>query len=303
MIETFLTSTVAMATPILLPALGELIVEESGVLNIGIEGAMLSGAFFGLTATYFTGSLALGLLAAVAAAVMINALLAGLVVNLAVNQVVAGTAIDILAAGVTGVFYRRLFGITGKAFTVSALPPISLGPFARIPVIGPALFEQNALVYGTFVVVPLTALVMRHTRYGLWIRAAGERPEAADALGLNVYRLRWAALLIAGALTGLAGAYLTLAYTNTFVEGISAGRGFVALSVVIVGRRSAYGVAAASLLFGAAMGLQFVLQASGGALPYQLFLALPYALTIIVLAMVGGQAQAPSALGERYLRP
>jgi general nucleoside transport system permease protein len=303
MIEAFLTSTIAMATPILMAALGELIVEESGVLNIGIEGAMLAGAFFGLAAAYFSGSLVLGLIAAVAAAVTMNAVLAALVVNLAVNQVVAGTALDILAAGLTGVFYRRLFGITGKAFTVVPIPPISLGSIAKIPIIGPVLFEQNALVYGAFVMVPLTAFFVRHTRYGLWIRAAGERPEAADALGLNVYRLRWEALLIAGVLTGLAGAYLTLAYTNTFVEGISAGRGFVALAVVIVGRWNAYGVAAASLLFGAAMGLQFELQASGATLPYQLFLALPYALTLIVLAVIGGQAQAPSALGERYVRP
>jgi simple sugar transport system permease protein len=130
----------------------------------------------------------------------------------------------------------------------------------------------------------------------------GERPEAADALGLNVYRPRWQALLIAGALTGLAGAYLTLAYADTFVEGISAGRGFVALAVVIVGRWNAYGVAAASVLFGSAMAAQFGLQASGMAIPYQLFLALPYALTLAVLAIVGGQANAPSALGEPYVR-
>jgi ABC-type uncharacterized transport system permease subunit len=291
-----------MATPILLAALGELVVEESGVLNIGIEGAMLAGSFLGLAATYFSGNLALGLFAAVAAAIAMNALLAALIINLAVNQVVAGTALDILAAGLTGVFYRRLFGITGKALTVAPIPPIALGPLARIPIIGPALFAQNALVYGAFMMVPIIAFVVRRTRYGLWIRAAGERPEAADALGLNVYRRRWEALLIAGVLTGLAGAYLTLAYTNTFVEGISGGRGFVALSVVIVGRWNAYGVTAASLLFGAAMGLQFGLQATGATLPYQLFLALPYALTVIVLAVVGGQAQAPSALGERYVR-
>ena len=301
--EGFLTSTIAMATPILLAALGELIVEQSGIINIGIEGAMLAGAFFGWAATYFSSSLAAGLMAAVAAAAATNALLAVLIVNLAVNQVVAGTALDILAAGLTGVLYRRLFGITAKAYTVAPLPQITLGAAARIPLIGPALFKHNALVYSAFLLVPLTAFIVRHTRYGLCLRAAGERPEAADALGLNVYRMRWQALLISGVLTGLAGAYLTLAYTNTFVEGISAGRGFVALSVVIVGRWNAYGVTAASLLFGAAMGLQFVLQASSGTLPYQLFLALPYALTVIVLAIVGGQAQAPSALGERYIRP
>jgi simple sugar transport system permease protein len=303
MIEAFLNSTIAMATPILLAALGELIVEDSGVLNIGIEGAMLAGAFSGLAATYFRGSLLLGLLAAVAAAVVINALLASLVINLGVNQVVAGTALNILAAGLTGVFYRRLFGVTGKAFTIAPIPQIALGPLSRIPIIGPVLFEQNLLVYAAFAMVPLSAVLTKHTRYGLCIRAAGERPEAADALGLDVYRLRWEALLIAGVLTGLAGGYLTLAYTNTFVEGISAGRGFVALAVVIVGRWNAYGIAAASLLFGAAMGLQFELQASGAVVPYQIFLALPYVLTLIVLAGFGGQAYAPSALGEPYVRP
>jgi general nucleoside transport system permease protein len=302
MLEAFATSSVAMATPILLAALGETIVERSGVLNIGIEGSMLSGAFFALAAAYFSGSLILGLLAGIVAATALNALLAILVINLAVSQVVAGTALDIFALGLTGVMYRRLFGITGAAFTVTPLRPFALGPLARLPVIGPALFDQNAIVYAAILLVPVVAFVLSRTRYGLWIRAAGERPQAADALGLNVYRLRWEALLMAGALTGLGGAYLTLAYANTFVEGISAGRGFVALAVVIVGRWNAYGAAAAALLFGAAMALQFGLQASGTAISYQLFLALPYVLTLVVLALFGAQSQSPSSLGEPYLR-
>ncbi|MGH7843403.1 MAG: ABC transporter permease [Candidatus Binataceae bacterium] len=303
MLEAFLASTVAMTTPILLAALGELLVENSGVLNVGIEGAMLSGAFFGFAAAWASGNLILGLLAAIAAGVALNAILAILVVNLAVNQVVAGTALDILALGLTGVAYRRIFGVTGQAVTVNALRPIALGPLAHIPLIGRPLFEQNALGYLAFALVPIIGYGLRHTRYGLRVRAVGERPEAADALGLQVYRLRWTMLLIAGALAGLGGAYLTLAYANTFVEGISNGRGFVALSVVIVGRWRAWGVAAASLLFGAAIALQFSLQAAGTAIPYQLFLALPYVLTLVVLAFVGGQAQAPGALGEPYLRP
>ncbi len=302
MLEAFLSSTISMATPILLAALGELLVEESGVLNIGIEGAMLCGAFAALATAYFSGSVGLGLLAGIAAGVSINATLALLAVNLAVNQVVAGTALDILALGITGVFYRRMFGITGKAFTVQALAPLPLGPLARIPVVGPALFDQNVIVYAAFAIVPILAWLLSQTRYGLELRAAGENPQAADALGLGVRRLRWHALLVSGVLTGLSGAYLTLAYTNTFVEGISAGRGFVALAVVILGRWNPIGLAAASILFGAAMALQFGLQALGTAVPYQLFLALPYALTLAVLAGVGGQAQAPSALGEPYVR-
>jgi ABC-type uncharacterized transport system permease subunit len=220
-----------------------------------------------------------------------------------VNQVVAGTALDVFALGVTGVFYRRLFGVTGQALTVNTLARVRLGGLARIPLLGPALFHQNLLVYLAFLLVPLVWFILYRTRYGLHLRAAGERPEAADALGLGVYRLRWHAMLISGALTGLAGAYLTLGYTNTFVEGMSAGRGFIALSIVILGRWRPLGVALAAVAFGAAIALQFTLQAVGTGLPYQLFLALPYVLTLVVLTLLGGQGRAPSALGEPYLRP
>jgi ABC-type uncharacterized transport system permease subunit len=302
MLETFLISVVTMTTPILLAALGELLVEDSGVINIGIEGAMLVGAFAALTLAYFTGSTALGLVGAIAAGIAINAIFALLVVNLAVNQVVTGTAVSILALGLTGVLYRQIFGVTGKSFMVAPIAKIPLGPLARIPILGPALFDHNPLVYLTFILVPVLWYVTARTRYGLRLRACGERPAAADALGLGVVAVRWQALVISGALTGLAGAFLTLAYTNTFVENISAGRGFVALSVVIVGRWNSWGLAAASILFGAAMALQFGFQALGTVLPYQLFLALPYALTIVVLAGLGGQAAAPSALGEPYRR-
>jgi simple sugar transport system permease protein len=305
MLEALLSSTIAMAAPILLAALGELIVERSGVINIGIEGAMLVGAFFGLAATYFSGSLLAGVAAAVAAATVLNAILAGLIINLAVNQVVAGTAVNLLAVGVTGVTYRRIFGVTGQALTVTPLASLALGPLARLPVIGRALFDQTALVYLAMVLIPTLDYLLTRTRWGLALRACGEHPEAADALGLNVYRLRWAALIGGGALSGLGGAYLTLAYANTFVEGISGGRGFVALSVVIVGRWNAWGITAAALLFGTAMASQFTLQASANLsyrLPYQLFLALPYVLTLIVLAAVSRQADAPSALGQPYAR-
>ncbi len=302
MLEAFLFSTVSMSAPILLAALGELLVERAGVINIGIEGAMLSGSFFALASAFFAHSLLVGLLCGALAGIATNAILAAMVVNLAVNQVVAGTALDILALGVTGVFYRRLFGVTGRAFTVVPMPRIALGPLARIPIVGAALFDRDALVYLAFALVPVVAWLVARTRWGLRLRAAGERPEAADALGLDVYAIRWAALLVSGALSGLAGAYLTLAYADTFVEGISAGRGFVALAVVILGGWNAWGLLAASLLFGAAMALQFGLQALGTGLPYQLFLALPYALTVMVLAGVGGHARAPSALGETYSR-
>jgi ABC-type uncharacterized transport system permease subunit len=300
--EAFLLSTITMATPILLAALGELIVEESGVINIGIEGAMLAGAFCGLTAAWLSRSLMVGLIVAIAAAMALNALLAVLVVSLAANQVVSGTAIDILALGLTGVGYRRIFGITGQAVTIVPLSPIGWGPLAHLPVIGPLLFNHDVIVYLTFALVPIIEYVLRHTPGGLHLRAVGENPAAADALGLGVTRHRWIALLTAGALSGLAGGYLTLAYTNTFVEGITGGRGFVALAVVIVGGWSAWGIAAVSLVFGAATALQFILQATSAALPYQLLLTLPYVLTLVLLTIGGGQAESPGALGEPYVR-
>lgn len=298
MLEAFLVSMIQTSAPLLLAALGELLVEQSGIINIGIEGVMLTGAFFGMAGAYFSGSVTVGLLAAVLAAMAVSAIFALLSINFAVNQVVAGTALNIFAVGLTGVFYRRLFGITGQALTVRTLAAVPLGALARIPLLGPALFDQNLVVYLGFFLVPVCSWLLFRTHYGLGLRACGEQPEAANALGLPVYRLRWQALMVSGVLTGIGGAYLTLAYTNTFVEGISAGRGFVALAIVILGRWKPWPMAASSILFGAAIALQFGLQALGTVVPYQFFLALPYLLTLIVLAVLGGQAQAPSALGQ-----
>jgi len=302
MFEAFLESMVKTATPLLLAAIGEMIVEESGIINIGIEGVMLSAAFFAMAAAYFSGVPMAGLFAGIGAAIVLTTIFALLVINLAINQIVAGTAINMFAVGLTGIFYRRLFGITGSAFTVKTFNSIALGPLAHLPIIGRALFNQNVIVYATFALVPILALIFRRTRYALRLRAAGERPAAADSLGLNVYRLRWQALAASAVLTGIGGSYLTLAYTNTFVEGISAGRGFIALSIVVLGRWNSWGLAASSILFGGATALQFALQATGTALPYQLFLALPYTLTLVVLAAIGDSARGPSALGEPYRR-
>jgi len=263
---------------------------------------MLSGAFAALVAVYFSGGMICGLVVAAAAALAVNALLAVLVINIAVNQVVAGTALNLLVAGITGVAYREVFGVTGRALTVRALAPLPLGPLTRIPLLGPALFDQSPLAYLALLLTAIVGYAIARTRAGLRLRACGEHPEAAAALGINVYRMRWTALLFAGVLSGLGGAYLTLVYTNTFVEGITGGRGFVALALVIIGRWRAWGIAAAALLFGAAMALQFTLQATVTNLPYQLFLALPYLLTLLVLALMSGQAAAPSALGRSYLR-
>jgi ABC-type uncharacterized transport system permease subunit len=302
MLEAFLNSTISMAAPLLLAALGELLVEQSGIINIGIEGVMLTGAFAAMAGTYASGNIAVGLACAMIAALVLSALFAAMAVNLAVNQVVAGTALDIFALGLTGVLYRRMFGVTGQALTVPTLRPLAHGWLTRIPLIGPAVFSQNILVYASFILAPIFWWALYRTRWGLELRAAGERPEAADALGLGVYSLRWQALMLSGVMTGLGGAYLTLGYANTFVEGMSAGRGFIALSIVILGQWRPGRIVLASVLFGAALALQFVLQAVNTGIPYQLLLALPYVLTLVVLTALGGQGRAPTALGEPYLR-
>src|SRR5438067_2999913 len=165
MLESFLDSTVKMATPLLLAALGELLVEQAGIINIGIEGVMLTAAFFALVAAYVSGSMIVGFVAGIAAASIASAIFAVLAVNLAVNQVVAGTGLNIFALGLTGVFYRRIFGITGKAVTIRPLPTLDLSSLNRIPILGQALFDQNLLVYVAAVLVPATAWIFARTRY------------------------------------------------------------------------------------------------------------------------------------------
>jgi ABC-type uncharacterized transport system permease subunit len=182
------------------------------------------------------------------------------------------------------------------------LPEMSIPGLSSLPVIGPALSQQNGLVYLALLLVPALALALYRTGWGLSLRAVGEEPKAADTAGIPVLRVRYVALLLAGALSGLGGAFLSIAHANTFTEGMSAGRGFIALAIVIFGRWTPWGVLGASLLFGAADALQFALQSQGYALPYQFLLALPYVVTLIVLTGTAGRSRAPAALAQPYSR-
>jgi simple sugar transport system permease protein len=270
------------------------------VINIGLEGMMLAGAFAALVTAFFSGSTGL----AVGAAVMIGLVLGGglgfFVVTRNANQVVAGTALNLLAAGLTGVAYRAVFGVTGAALTISGAPTVSIPLLAELPLVGAALFQQTALGYAALLLVPGIAYGLSHTIPGLKLRMVGENPWAAATQGVAVARVRLAALLGCGALAATGGAYLAVAYANTFVEGMSAGRGFIALAIVIVGRRSPWGILFAALFFGFATALQFHFQAIGVALPFQFFLILPYVLTLLVLAGAAGRSTAPAALGQPY---
>ncbi len=294
---------VRLAVPLLLAALGETVAEKAGVINVGMEGMMLAGALAGFAASFAAHSPWAGAGAAALAGVTLAALFAALTVGLGADQVVVGTAVNILALGLTGVFFRaepQLNGATAASFAPLSLPFFHHSAGAAVVA---ALFEQNALGWLAWVLVPLLWLLLFRTRWGLRLRATGERPSAADGAGVRVARVRIAATLVGGALAGLAGAYLSLGYTVGFGENMTAGRGFIALAVVILGRWNPFGVAAAALLFGLASALQFQFQASSTRFPYQFFLALPYLLTLLALlgrSKLGGAA--PAALGESYRR-
>lgn len=293
-------SMVTMAVPLLLAALGEMIAERAGIINIGLEGLLLAGAFSAMAGEYFTGSSAAALCLALGSGALLSALLAFFVVAQNANQIVAGVALNLLAAGLTGVAYRAAFGVTGAALTVPGTAALPIPWLESLPVLGPAFFRQSPLGYAAFVLVPVLAYALFRTVPGLELRMAGENPYAAEAQGVAVRQARALALIACGVLTAAGGAYLVLAYARTFVEGMSAGRGFIALGIVIVGRWSPWGVLAAALFFGLATALQFHFQALGLDVPYQLFLILPYVLTILVLAGFAGRTRAPAALGQPF---
>jgi simple sugar transport system permease protein len=293
----FVDATVRTATPLVLAAIGETLVERAGIINIGLEGVILAGAFGALVgATQFgvPGGFVIG----VASGVTIALLFALFVVQLKCEQIITGTAITLLAVGLTGTLYRSLYGASGAALSIATLPPTAVPGLSKIPVIGSGFFEQPAITYALYVLVPAVWWWMYRTHAGLALRAVGESPVAAEAAGVRVNRVRVAAIAFGGALGGLAGATLVLAQAGTFAENMSAGRGFVAIAIVVLGRWHPLGVALAALLFGAASALQFLLQAMGLALPYQLFLALPYALTLAALAGATGRIRAPAALAR-----
>ena len=295
---TFLDSTIRTATPLALAALGETIVERSGVINIGLEGVIIAGAF-GSVAIAAVAGISGAFAAAIGAGVVAAALLALFVVTLRADQIVSGTALTLLALGVTGLLYRAIFGTTGVALTIPTVGPISIPVLSNIPIIGRALFAQPVTTYVAYALIPALAWWLSRTQAGLALRAVGENPAAATAAGISRGRVQWLALLFGGALGGLSGGCLVLAQAGTFAEGMSAGRGFIAIAIVALGRWSPLGIGLAAVLFGAASALQFLFQALGWTVPYQLFLAFPYALTLSALAGVAAKRGPPAALGFR----
>lgn len=294
---------VRMAVPLLIAAVGECLAERSGVLNLSVEGSMIAGALASALAASSTGEAWVGMAAGAAAGALLALLFALFALGLAVDMIISGVAVNIAAFGLTGALYRGYFGPEGARLTLPTFSPLPLGSLASIPLVGGALFRQAAPAYVGFLLVPLLWWFFFRTGWGLRLRAAGEAPTAAEAQGVPVLRLRTLAVVAGGALAGYAGAFLVVAHAGTFAEGMTAGRGFIALAVVALGRWHPFGVLAAALFFGGAGALQFLFQALGVALPYQVFLMLPYVLTLLALAGGAGRSLPPAALGLPYRPP
>lgn len=300
-IDSFLEASVRFATPLAFAALGECVSERAGVINIGLEGSIIAGALGGTIAAGIAGP-ATGFVFGAMAGVLVASIFALFTVWMRADQIITGTAITMLALGLTGTLYRTIFGASGVALSTPTVGVWAIPVLSSIPFVGRALFAQPVVTYSLYVLAPLVAWWMTRTHHGLAIRAMGESPVAAIAAGVRPRMVQTVAVLFAGAMAGIAGATLVLAQAGTFAEGMSAGRGFIAIAIVVLGGWRPLGVVAAALLFGAANAVQTLFQAMGWEqIPYQLFLAIPYVLTLVVLAGASKRAAAPAALGQREL--
>jgi general nucleoside transport system permease protein len=296
-----LAISIIKSTPLVLGALSGTVSERSGIVNIGIEGMMLAAAFAGFAVAIYSGSLAVGLVAAMLAGALLALLHAVLTVRYAVDQIICGTAINILAVGLTGFFNRQLFA-TGAPAGATVLPRLHVPVLSDVPVLGPILFQHQPLTVLAVVLVLVLHWSLFRTRWGLRTRAVGEHPLAGDTVGIDVGRLRTANVVLGGVLAGLGGAYFTLESVPHFEPLMTNGRGFIALAAMIFGKWTPLGAWGAALLFGLTEALPVTLQIQGFAVPYQLVGMLPYVLTIVVVAGLVGRAHAPAALGVPYLK-
>ncbi|MCF7935108.1 MAG: ABC transporter permease [Synergistales bacterium] len=298
-----LAAAVRSGTPILYATLGEILTEKAGVLNLGIEGIMLLGAFSGFATTFATGSPWIGLGVAFLVGVAAAAIHAVLCVSLGANQVVSGLAITMFGTGASALLGRDLIGKT-----IQGLSPVHLPLLGDIPVLGPVLFRQDPLVYLSFFLVAGIWFFLSSTRPGLSLRAVGESPQSAESVGLSVARTRYLYTLLGGGIAAVGGAYLSVVTSHMWVERMTAGRGWIAIALVIFGIWHPLRAAFGSYLFGGVGALQLRIQAAGTRVPAPLLLMLPYILTIVVLVFIavrkgkGVLLGAPAGLGQHFNR-
>jgi len=282
-----------MTTPIAFAALGGISSERVGIINIGLEGMMLTSAFTGVAITYFSGNPWLGVSAAVLVGGLLGLFHALLTVTFIGNQIVSGTGINIFALGFTAYMSQAIWGSRGASESVQGLEAVSIPLLKDIPIIGDIIGTHTPLVYLMLILAVLSYVILFKTPIGLRIRAVGEHPAAADTAGINVFKTKYYCVIVSGMLAGLGGAFLSLGHLNLFVWGMTGGRGFIAMAAMIFGNWMPFGAVGASFLFGFAYALQMRLQALG-LLPPQIILAIPYILTVAVLAGVIRKANPPS---------
>lgn len=297
-----LQNTIALAVPLILGALAGVMCERSGVINVAIEGQMLTGAWAAALIGSLIGSW-VGLVGAAVAGALMGGLLALFAIKYLVNQVVLGVVLNVLAAGLTGFFYDAFMQPnTEKLNQPDILGPISIPVLHQIPVLGPLLFEANIVVYLTYVLIIVIDVALFRTRWGLRTRAVGEHPKAADTVGIKVLAIRYRNVILGGAIAGLGGAYFTVGSVGGFTKNITSGNGFIALAALIFGRWSPRGAIGASLLFGFAYALQTMLAINVPTIPSNFLAMLPYIATILAVAGLVGRVRAPAADGEPYVK-
>jgi simple sugar transport system permease protein len=296
-----LASMLRYATPLTFAAIGGMFCERSGVVNIGLEGMMLSGAFFGILGAEKSGSWVVGLLTAMAAGGGLALIHAFFSIHLRSDQIVSGTAINFLALGLTGYLFIDIYGSEGTPSDIPSIPNVHLAVIEDIPFVGDVLGNLNLLIWISFAVLVASWIIMFKTPIGLRLRSVGEHPRAADTVGISVYGIRYAAVTVSGMLAALGGAYLSIGFVHSFNENMTAGRGFIALAAVIFGAWRPFGAFAAALLFGfsSALAQRLPEYSDSGAV---LFQALPYVLTLIAVAGVIGRSIPPAASGRPYIK-
>ncbi len=298
----FLSSGLRMSVPLIFAAWGGVLSERCGVVNIALEGILLMGAFGSGVGAFFLGSPVAGLVIGVLCGMLTGLVLSGLSISLRVNQIVVGIAINILALGLTTYLARLLLETHADSINLAGFHPMAIPLLSSIPVLGPVLFNQDILVYAMYLMAPLLWWFVYHTPWGLSVRAIGEYPAAADSAGIPVTLVRHLCLAGASAICSLGGCYLVLSQVFLFSEGMSAGKGFIALAAVSLGRWNPLGALLAGLLFGVCDALQLTLQFTNPGVPYQIFVVLPYVAAILAMVGLISKTKAPAAIGIPYKR-
>lgn len=290
-----------MAVPLIYAALGEVFLERAGILNIGMEGVMLSGAFFSFVGAFYGGNIIIGLICSMLGGCLVSLIHGFLCIKLSQEQSVSGIALNIFMLGVTSFGYKLMS--EGQSYQqVETLETIKIPLLGDIPLIGEALFNQDIMTYLVFALVILAIIFYRKTSTGLAFSSIGEHPRAADAAGISVYKYQWLAIIVNGVMGGIGGAVLVLVQLGKFSENMISGRGYIALAAVILGRYTPLGSFGAALVFGGANALQIRLQALGVPLPTQALAMLPYIITLVALLGSIGRSNEPESLGKPYIR-